>query len=306
MQFLKQSLAIVVTSFIASGVQAAVLKNSSGPAEVPPASFSSTQYVDSKGCVYVRAGVGASVTWVPRVTRSRELVCGYAPSLGRSATSVQATQKPSAAARAPSTVTTSTVAQPQSTTVVRAAPSPAPAPTVVASSSVQQKAVYQQPKVQRTPRLPKGYKPVWDDGRLNPHRGVRTASGEASMRRIWTDTVPRRLVSETGQDGKLVQAHLRFESANGTTTSTKTAPTRKTAAQSGGRYVQIGAFSVSGGADATARKFNKMGYPVASRKISQGGRDLKVLYLGPFSSAADLNAGLNSARSAGFSNAVIK
>jgi hypothetical protein len=46
-------------------------------------------------------------------------------------------------------------------------------------------------------RAPRGYRPVWDDGRLNPHRGPRTAVGDASMRWLWTDTVPMELVQPT-------------------------------------------------------------------------------------------------------------
>jgi hypothetical protein len=35
-----------------------------------------------------------------------------------------------------------------------------------------------------------GFRPAWDDGRLNPHRGPRSAAGDDAMRRIWTDDVP--------------------------------------------------------------------------------------------------------------------
>lgn len=313
MQFFKQSSAIIFASFLTGlSADAAVLKDSSGPAEIPPASFTSKQYVDSKGCVFVRAGVGSNVTWVPRVTRDRELVCGYAPSLSRSApTSSVQTQsttasKPSVNPTNTAAVATAAQSEPMRKVVRAPAPTPAPAPTVAASAQLAPKKVYQQPAVVPTPRLPKGYKPVWDDGRLNPYRGQRTAKGEASMRLVWTDTVPRRLVPETGQDGKLVQAHVRYRAANGTTTGTKTAPTRKTSAKSTGQYIQVGAFRASGSVDSTARKFNKMGLPVASRKITQNGQNLKVLYLGPFASAADLNAGLSAAHSAGFTNAFIK
>lgn len=51
------------------------------PAEVPPASFSSRYYVDSDGCMFIRAGTNGNVRWIPRVDRDLSLVCGFAPSL---------------------------------------------------------------------------------------------------------------------------------------------------------------------------------------------------------------------------------
>lgn len=50
------------------------------PAELPPPDYAGLQYVDSKGCMFARAGNGSEVLWIPRVSRKGVPVCGNPPS----------------------------------------------------------------------------------------------------------------------------------------------------------------------------------------------------------------------------------
>lgn len=94
------SAAFVAAVFSAAPMIAQPLAQIAGPREQPPADYSANQYVDSAGCVFMRAGVGAAVTWVPRVNRERRLVCGYPPSLPGGATTAVAAEPPRPAAEA--------------------------------------------------------------------------------------------------------------------------------------------------------------------------------------------------------------
>jgi hypothetical protein len=50
------------------------------PAELPPEDYAGQQYVDSTGCLFLRAGPEENETWIPRVTRDGVPICGYPPS----------------------------------------------------------------------------------------------------------------------------------------------------------------------------------------------------------------------------------
>lgn len=81
----------VIAALVGGVAHAQSLRNAQPPAEFPPASFTANQYVDSRGCVFVRAGIGGATEWVPRVSRDREQLCGFQPT-GVSGTTTAAPQ----------------------------------------------------------------------------------------------------------------------------------------------------------------------------------------------------------------------
>ncbi len=303
---------VVAACFVAMSamaLDAKPLSEAGGPAEVPPASFKGKQYVDSRGCVFVRAGVGKSVTWVPRVTRDRQAVCGFAPSLGRQVAA--STPKPKRVVR-PTPVQSivvapapTPVAKPRNTAVV-AAPRAvaAPQPRVVVSRPTPKPRVVAKPKpvvetVAAVPIvIPEGYKPAWSDGRLNPNRAQGTAVGEAQMASIWTNTVPRKAIVPAVRTTAAAPA----AGILGTKTA-PVAPVAPIAKPSGHRFVQIASFSVPSNAQATARKLQAAGLPVQLRKTTYKGRAIQIVLAGPFASKAGLDQGLATARKSGFSDA---
>ena len=396
-----------------SAADAQSLRESDGPAEFPPSSYKSAQYVDSTGCVFVRAGIGGTTSWVPRVTRSRKQVCGMKPSLAAPSAATQVAQAPAAkaplaaptdappakaqsapvsvVASAPTTprkpqrvgppmaTIASTIGTPRRAPTVKAlaqpvaATAPPPkAPMVVAAAKkakpspimmTRSEACRQlselgqvyintasglpvrcEPQTEDpvnvvrysgdltttatsnpgamafrqdlgaaslpTAKMPAGYRAAWEDGRLNPNRGIGTTAGHAQMQQIWTKTVPSRLVAakkgqvQVARMGQAPRMSVSTKTvAAGAIKPAKPAPVKSVQGAAPHRYVQIGTFGVPENARNTVARLRAIGLPVQMVNIRKGGKPLQIVVAGPFGSSAQLSNGLSVVRRAGFRDA---
>lgn len=133
-------------------------------------------------------------------------------------------------------------------------------------------------------RPPAGYTRVWDDGRINPHRGLRRVTREQAI--------------AEGLIAAPTTAAVR-------TASKAVAPVavQTPAAAPAHRFVQVGSFADHGNADRLAGQFQARGWPVTFANTTRGGQAIKIVILGPFAQASQLQTGLQAARAAGFGDA---
>ncbi len=396
------AVSLILAGATGGALQAQTIRPAAEPAEYPPANYRDRQYVDSKGCVFIKAGLDGNVTWVPRVNRARQQLCDATPSNVAGASRVDPNAVvpdvitlgpeylPSAegepveiAAPLPAPVkpqrtpsSTSMAASEAALVPVRPspiAPQPQPVRPVAARVAAPQELVtiseicaaggcgqglaltpntrilpahlYQERLQSADLRVPAGYKPAWEDGRLDQHRaeqtirvtaiaaqptvpagyilsdgndgrlnqmrGVGTPAGEAQMARIWTNTVPRKLVvqPETAQRFTLSEARASFYGAGigaeGSRISTRSAPEaelpRATQAQPE-RYVRAATYADAAEARAVAQQLaGATGLDFMLGTVTRNGTAYKVVLAGPFTHGAD--KALQRVRAAGFSGA---
>lgn len=353
--------AAIAASFNLGGAAAQSVSQGLVPAEFPPGSYQGRQYVDSDGCVFIRAGIDGNVTWVPRVTRNRKVLCGFKPTFAKAAPAALSAPAQATAPK-PVAVATPKPAKPAKRTVVKPVTTIAVQPTVSsaeyacrAGNAVSQQYVgsvgenvrcgpqpgsrafarhsdgrgasqarYRQAEPRVVPRhvyesqltsvpgiaVPDGYKPAWDDDRLNPKRAHQTLSGKAQMDQMWTKTLPRRLINRDA-GAKVVNHQAGQYVATSQSDTSVTLSTRSTSVKTSGRaashrYVQAGLFSTQAKANAAARRISGAGLPTRTGRVTYKGKTYLAVLAGPFGTQSQLDRAVQRVRAAGYQNPTLR
>jgi hypothetical protein len=75
MLFKVLTVAVFAAVFAPIGAYSQSIAQIGGPAELPPTSYKGLQYVDSRGCVFMRVESSGTARWYPRVNAGRRPVC---------------------------------------------------------------------------------------------------------------------------------------------------------------------------------------------------------------------------------------
>ena len=232
--------------------------------------------------------------------------------------------------RAPKEVQVAAVA-PAPAPVVRPAPVAAAVPVLIptAPAPVEQVAMVPESanalriEIMRTDYpIPKGYKSLLDPKSNPATRGKGTAEGQAKMDLIWTRTIPRRQTKAVAEMeiANAVPAkptiYARVSTSNyvaptdpaspanmNTLRNIKDTSASDAAAETGGTFIQVATFGEPENAERTLAQFAASGIRAEARPLRRSGREYHVVYLGPFQDQSRLNAALDAARGAGFSDA---
>lgn len=320
---------IVLAGFVIGAGAAMALAETDGPAEVPPADYQGQSYVDSNGCIFLRAGYDGEASWVPRVGQDRKAVCGQTPTQAvvrvvsaaaeTQPTPVPKLQRTKRAAQAVVSRDPVTIGCPVSVPVARRYA------TTDGGSVVLCTATNGSLTGARSPVYPPGsgvgaaLSPARHAGVVIPLGKQRTAIAQADAgftppkgyEVAWKDGRLNPLRGKGSAAGQAAQDKVwtRDVPAVAVVAAAKAkSVARTTISASNGAaasaiYIQVGAFGEPSNATGAAARLAALGLPVTKGKA---GGALQVIYAGPFASGADASAALLLARGNGFSDAFIR
>lgn len=277
------ALSLLATLACFGGAVAQDASGSDGPAEAPPVEFSGTQYVDSRGCVFMRAGIGGQTAWVARMTPDRMPLCGYPPSI----------------APAPPVVVAAEPVPPATEVATVEAPAPAP----VATRQPVRKAKAPHPTVRaRAPRP--SQQPPQTCPEDAPYSGTFTARDGAvigicssdARRGVRVATVPVPALVPGRMSGPMT-VREGVLTPQGAMAPAQVGPSA---------YVQIGAYAEPENASGAKARISGLGLPIAHASVHDGNRPIEIVLAGPFGGAGEARAALSAARGAGFRDAFIR
>jgi len=309
-----------------------------GPAELPPATFEGSQYVDSQGCGFVRVTVNGATSWIARVDQDRNPLCNFEPTFAWTVTDTVAEDdttevaeavKEADTAEAASTPETaaepveSALADEAETPVIstdlseEVAEAPAPRPTAPAAPR-RAPVVAPAPVVAETP-APIQTQPVTRDQACAGKSGIQPnllslstglpidcgpATEIVDVPAV-SDEIPRLTLAEVCQ--RTAETGVRYTNAE--TGEAVVCPevdvqvaTAAPTASVSKTYIQVGSFAVHSNADRLIARLGDLGLPVAS---GRSGR-LKIVAAGPFMSASAQQQALATVRGLGFSDAFLR
>lgn len=181
------------------------------------------------------------------------------------------------------------------------------------------------------PVVPHGYRPAWEDDRLNPYRAWQTVDGFYDTQRRWTNTVPRvndlaarrieardpiLLYKDTATVAVPTKTPVYATSGSSTAqtmasrapmVSTRSAPLKEApAATASSRYVEIGLFTTRAKADAAASRLRQAGLPVRYARAGGDASSSRRVVVGPYASASALRGALGRVHAAGYVQAYLR
>ena len=342
------AIATIIGACGAPIVSAKSLQEGSSPVNFPPDDFAGGSFVDNDGCIYIRAGVDGSTTWVPRVGRDRQLICDREPTFGEEeqvaapaveeatpeapteeteqtaatedaapAPAVTGDTRPQARADTASAAPAAEAPAADTETAAAATTASAPKPAVAAPAPTK--------KVAALPPVPEGYKRAWNDGRLNPLRGIPDANAnraEVFTRGVvspidgrkydiaWSNYLPRLLYDRTtgmvvgDKFPGMIYPNLDPSRAVPQATISAKSPSPFMTRGPAKPNIQAATFADMDKARAAAQRLANAGLPTRIGKYTKDGQERQVILVGPFSTNGDVKSALEATVRLGFERAV--